>query len=115
MASTNGNGTWSAQLRRMVLAGVGAVSLAKDEVQSFVEKAVERGEIAEKDGRSILKDLVNRQRKNLKEGASKLENGLDGRLERILGRMRIATKGDIQTLTAKVEALASKVEKKGRK
>ena len=115
MANTNGNGTWSSQLRRMVLAGVGAVSLAKEEVQSFVEKAVERGEMAEKDGKSILKDLVAKQKKNVKEGATKLEHGLDGRLERLLGRMRIATKGDIQNLTEKVEALASKVEKKGRK
>ncbi len=115
MSSTNGNGTWSAQLRRMVLAGVGAVSLAKDEVKTFVEKAVERGEMAEKDGKSILKDLVQKQRKSLKEGATKLESGLDTRLERLLSRMRIATKGDIQNLTEKVEALASKVEKKGRK
>lgn len=115
MSSTNGQRTWSAQLRRMILAGIGAVSLAKDEVQSFVEKAVERGELAEKDGKSILKDLVAKQTKNLKEGASKLEHGLDGRLEKLLGRMRIATKGDIQTLTEKVEALASKIEKKGRK
>ncbi len=111
MANLNGNGTWSAQLRRMVLAGVGAVSMAKDEVQAFVEKAVERGEIAEKDGKSLLKDIVARQKKNVKEGATKLGSGLDGRLEKLLGRMRIATKGDIQTLTQKVEAMASKMEK----
>ena len=44
--------------RKVLLAGVGAVALAQDEIEEFVNKLVERGEIAEKDGRKLIRDLI---------------------------------------------------------
>ena len=40
-----------AMVRKVLQAGVGAFALTKDEVEDFVSKLVERGEIAEQDGR----------------------------------------------------------------
>ena len=37
--------------RRVLLAAIGAAALAQDEIEDFVKKLVDRGEIAEKDGK----------------------------------------------------------------
>ena len=70
--------------RRMVLAAIGAVALASDEVENFVNKLVERGEIAEKE--------------------------IDKRLEEMRNTLNIPTKHDIDALSNKVAELTAKVE-----
>ncbi|MCC6188241.1 MAG: hypothetical protein IT318_04375, partial [Anaerolineales bacterium] len=41
--------------RKVVLAAVGAAALAQDEAVDFVNRLVERGEIAEKDARKLIR------------------------------------------------------------
>jgi hypothetical protein len=41
--------------RKVLLAGVGAAVLAQDEISDFVDRLVERGEIAEQDARNLSK------------------------------------------------------------
>lgn len=48
--------------RKVLLASVGAVALAQDEAEDFVNKLIERGQIAEKDGRKMLRDLMERKK-----------------------------------------------------
>ncbi|HEX9115766.1 MAG TPA: poly(hydroxyalkanoate) granule-associated protein, partial [Anaerolineae bacterium] len=45
-------------VRKVLLASIGAVALAQDEVEDFVNKLVDRGQIAEKDGRKLIKDVM---------------------------------------------------------
>ncbi|MCP4427987.1 MAG: poly(hydroxyalkanoate) granule-associated protein [Chloroflexi bacterium] len=93
-------------VRRVLMAGVGAVALAQDEVEDFVNKLVERGEIAEKDGRSLVKDVFDRR----KERAQKAEDALEKRVEGLLDRMNVPSKSDIDALSKKIILLAQKVD-----
>ncbi len=93
-------------VRKVLLAGIGAVALAQDEIEDFVNKLVERGEIAETDGRKLIKDVTARR----KQQAQKAESELDKRVEEILGRMNVPTKGEIEALSTKITALTKKVE-----
>ncbi len=93
-------------LRRVLMAGVGAVALAQDEVEEFVNKLVDRGEIAENDGRSLVKDVFERR----KERAQKAEDALETRVEGLLDRMNVPTKRDIDNLSKKITLLAQKVD-----
>ncbi len=45
-------------LRKMMLAGVGAVAMSRDETEQFVNKLVERGELAQKDAEKLLRHPV---------------------------------------------------------
>ena len=92
--------------RKVLLAGVGAVALAQDEIEEFVNKLVERGQIAEKDGRKLIRDLIERRKKETK----KAERDLDKRVEELLHRLNIPSKADIEALSAKIAALANKVD-----
>jgi len=93
-------------LRKFLLAGVGTVVLAQDEIENFVEKMVEKGELAEKDARKLVREVIDRR----KEGAKKAEAEIDKRVEDTLNRMNIPTKADIEALSNKISALTKKVE-----
>jgi hypothetical protein len=43
--------------RRVLLASIGAVALAQDEIERFISKLVERGEIAEKDAKKLIDEI----------------------------------------------------------
>ncbi|MFN2245390.1 MAG: phasin family protein [Anaerolineae bacterium] len=92
--------------RKVVLAGIGAVALAQEELEQFISKLVERGEIAEKDGKKLVNEAMDRRKKETK----KAESELDKRMEELLARMNVPSKSDIDALSAKITALTKKVD-----
>ena len=108
--SESGRNQMIEMARKVLLASVGAVALAQDEVEAFVNRLIERGEIAEKDGRKLINDVMERRRKQMEDTQAKAKEGLDGRVEAILHRMNIPTKSDIETLSQKIATLTKKVD-----
>lgn len=108
--SESGRNQMIEMARKVLLASVGAVALAQDEVEAFVNRLIERGEIAEKDGRKLINDVMERRRKQIEDTQAKAKEGLDGRVEAILHRMNIPTKSDIETLSQKIATLTKKVD-----
>lgn len=96
--------------RKVLLAGVGAVALAQDEAEAFVNRLVERGEIAEKEGRQLIKDMMEKRKKKAEDTVEKTESELDARVERVLQRMNIPTRKDINALSRQITALSKKVD-----
>lgn len=43
--------------RKVLLASIGAVAVAQDELEDFIDKLIDRGEIAEKEGRKLMKEM----------------------------------------------------------
>lgn len=113
--------TMLSAVRRVLLASVGAVALTRDEIEDFVTHLVERGEIAEQDGRRLVRETLRRQRSEVEDIAEKVqegtekrmsraENALDQRIETVLGRLNVPSKGDIDLLSEKISMLADKVD-----
>jgi len=92
--------------RRMMLASIGAVALAQEEMETFVDRLVERGQIAEQDGKRLVRDLMERRRHQ----AERAEEELERRLESMLSRMNVPSKSDIDSLSAKISELSRKVD-----
>lgn len=92
--------------RRVLLAGVGAMALAQDEIEAFVDKLVERGEIAEKDGRKLVKELAEKRKKRMAEA----EDEVGRRVSVALEKLNVPTKADIESLNEKLAALAKKLD-----
>lgn len=97
-------------VRRVLMAGIGAVVLAQEEVEEFVNKLIDRGEIAEKDGRKLINEIVEKRKKKAQDTTHSAQDEVDKRLEGILDRLNIPTKSDIDALNAKVTELTDKVE-----
>ncbi len=70
---------------------------------------VERGEIAEKDGRKLISDVKDRRRKKSSEGSAGNEE-VEKRMEGVLSRMNIASKSDIDGLNRKITTLTEKLD-----
>jgi len=93
-------------LRKVLLAGIGAVAIAQEEIEDLVQKLVERGEIAEKDGKKLINE-VNEKRKGQ---SKKAEDQASKHIEDILDRMNVPRKSDIDALGEKINVLTAKVD-----
>ena len=92
--------------RRVLLASIGAIALAQDEIEDFVEKLVERGEIAEKDGKKLVREVIDKRKKDV----SKAEDELNKRIDEVVERMDVPTKADIDALGDQIDELSNKVD-----
>jgi poly(hydroxyalkanoate) granule-associated protein len=92
--------------RKVMLATIGAISLAQEEIEALTDKFVERGEIAEQDGKKLMSEMLDRRKKD----AKRAEEELDKRTEELLNRMNVPSKADIDALSAKITGLSKKVD-----
>lgn len=92
--------------RKVLLAGIGVVALSQDAIEDFVGKLVERGEIAEKDGRKLVHEIMDKRKKS----TDKAEDQVNKRIEDVLERMNVPSKADIETLGDKIDDLTKKVD-----
>jgi poly(hydroxyalkanoate) granule-associated protein len=92
--------------RKVVLASVGAVGVAQDELNALIKRMVERGEITEKDARKLVNDVQKEVNKRRKTGQTKAEKEMEGMME----KLNVPSKADIEDLTAQVAALSKRIE-----
>jgi|HigsolmetaAR202D_1030399.scaffolds.fasta_scaffold09187_6 poly(hydroxyalkanoate) granule-associated protein len=96
-------------LRKLVLASIGAVAFTRDEAEAFVNKLVERGEIAQKDGEKLVQEVRSRLRDN-RSPFQQLGERVEQRIESALNIFNIPTKRDLDELSAKIATLTERVE-----
>ena len=92
--------------RKVLLAGIGAVALTQEAIEDFVNRLIDRGEIAEKDGRKLIKEVMDKRKKN----AEKAEDEVTKRVETVMDRMSVPSKADIDALSEKISELSMKVD-----
>ena len=101
-------------VRKMLLAGVGAVAMSRDESEQFVAKLVERGELAQKDAEQLRRDMQRRLRGSaagdVKEQPEQVGSRIEHSLEEFLHYLNIPSKRDIDGLSAKIAQLAARIE-----
>jgi polyhydroxyalkanoate synthesis regulator phasin len=88
--------------RMIMLAAVGAASLAQEEMTGFVDRLVERGEMAESDARKLVREIMDRR--------EKIERERHTQEQKASGGSAAATKADIEALTARIAELTRQVE-----
>jgi poly(hydroxyalkanoate) granule-associated protein len=103
-------GRFAETMRKVLLAGIGAMALAQDEVAELVARLVERGELAEADGRKVVKEALERRKALFEEKTQRAERALDRRLETVLRRMNLATREEVAALNERIAELTRKVE-----
>jgi poly(hydroxyalkanoate) granule-associated protein len=104
-------------MRKLMLAGVGAMALSRDEAEQFLNRLVERGELAQKDAQKLIDESVERFRQTAQPQAETVQNNVanigtqvETSLEQFLNRLNIPSKRDIDELSAKIAQLAARVE-----
>lgn len=93
-------------LRRMFLATIGAAVIAQEEIEVLVNKLVERGELAEKDGKKLVHEMMEKRKTRTTHISDEISKNVEGALK----RMNIPTKADVDALNQKISALSKKID-----
>jgi poly(hydroxyalkanoate) granule-associated protein len=93
------------------------MAMSYDEAEKFINRLIERGELAQKDGEKVMNEVMNRFRQRPQEAqaeaenkANELGNQIEQNVEQFFNRLNIPTKRDIDELSARVAQLAARVE-----
>ena len=93
-------------VRRVMLAGIGAIAIKHDELEEFIDKLVERGEIAKKDGENLMKEMRDQRKKYFRDDIGSTHK----RFGEFLDRFAVPTKTDLDDLSEKITALEKKID-----
>jgi poly(hydroxyalkanoate) granule-associated protein len=93
-------------MRKLILASIGAVAIAQEELEHLINKLVERGELAEKEGKKILDEMKERRKRK----SAKAETEINKRVEELMKNMNVPTKDDIDAISKKINDLDKKVD-----
>jgi poly(hydroxyalkanoate) granule-associated protein len=99
-----------ASLQRVLLAGVGVIALAQEEIEDFVRRLVDRGDIAEDEGRMLVDDIIEQRNKRLQGVREGVEGTIDRSTEEVYKRLNIPTRSEIVALSEQIETLSKKVD-----
>lgn len=115
--------------RKIWLAGLGAYAKAGSEGAEYVKELIKTGEGVEREGKKVVDkkleaanseiDDVEREVKGIKGKLElqfeKVESAFDRRVSSALNRFGIASKHDVETLSAKLDGLTALLERVARK
>ena len=85
--------------RKIFLAAIGGAAIASDEIAHYVSKLAERGEIAEKDARNLIREVFESREKLEKEQKEEEEK-----------RANQASRAEIDDLNNRIAELNRKIE-----
>ncbi len=120
--------TLLSNVRKVVLAGVGAIASAQEsaetqigsfvkDVEAFINKLVERGEIADKEGRELISEVVEKRKAAATQATEKVSQRVDSaetvvtsRLDKVISRLNVPTQSDFDAVTQKIVTLGEKVD-----
>ena len=104
-------------VRMLVLAGIGAAAIAKDETVALMDKLVKRGAAVQADmkktagqvaerSKSVASDVAERS----KEQGEQAQAMLEKQVEHVLGRLNIPSRSDLAELNTRIDALNAKMD-----
>jgi polyhydroxyalkanoate synthesis regulator phasin len=85
--------------RKILLAAIGGAAIASDEISNFVSRLAERGEIAEKDARRLIREVLESRQKLEEEQKVDQEH-----------QKSAATRAEIDALNARIAELSKRIE-----
>lgn len=102
----SGNEGISDLLRRIVLASVGAAAIGKEELEEFVRRAREQGDLSSADAQKLREKLAEAF-KRVPEG---WDDVIDSSIRAALRRLNIPDRAELERLEKTIERLTKKLE-----
>lgn len=102
---------------KVYVVSLGAVSMAQDEFVDLYHRLLDEGTAAEKEGRKLLhraekasKDEFADVQDKVEENVTHAADRVEATVEKVLARLNVPTKGDIERLSKKITELSEKVD-----
>ncbi len=95
-------------IKKTILTGVGLAAMTKDKIDELAKELAEKGKMSEKEGKELLDDLLKKSEQSRKD----LETKVEDMVRRVLKKMDVATKKDIERLEKKLKTSPTKRKRK---
>ena len=89
---------------KVMLAGLGALSMTKEKAESIFDEYVEKGKVQKENRAGFVKDVMDQADKVKTD----LEKTISEQIDKALGKQPMATKEDIKRLEEKLDKLLAK-------
>jgi polyhydroxyalkanoate synthesis regulator phasin len=89
---------------KLFLAGLGALSMTRERAEKIFDEYVDRGKAESKNRSGFIKDMMDNADKTRKS----LEKLISEQINETLGKLKLATKEDIQCIEKKLDQLLSR-------
>jgi polyhydroxyalkanoate synthesis regulator phasin len=94
-------------IRKSILAGIGAVALTEEKIQELVQSFIQKGEISESEGESLISDVG----KAVDEQKAKISAIVNQQVKDLLNGLNLVTKTDLEETEKALKKDFAKVEK----
>lgn len=88
-------------LKKVILAGIGTLSLTYEKANALVKELIEKGQITVEQGKQINEEL--------KRVMDNKQTSVESKIEEYINSLNLATKSDIENLIKRIEALEKKI------
>ena len=88
-------------IHKMFVAGVGLVAMTKDKTEEHLNKLVRKGKRTEKEGHELAEEMFDKSQ----QARTNLEKQVEEWVQQALRKHQIASKEDVEKLTARIEKL----------
>ncbi len=65
-------------VRKVLLATMGAAAIAQEEIEALINRLVERGEIAEKDGKKLMHEMMDKRKSKTTKVEDEISKNIEG-------------------------------------
>ena len=91
-------------LDKIMLAGLGAMSMTKEKAEEIFDEYVEKGKAKKENRSGFVQDLMDRAEKT----KSDVEKVISEQIDKAMAKQPMATKDDIKRIEAKLDQLLAK-------
>ena len=95
-------------IKKALYTGVGLAVLTKEKAEELVKELTHQAKLSEQEGKELFEGLL----KHSEQARNDFQVKVDEAVLTVVKRLNLVTKDEVATLTAKVDALASKVDSK---
>ena len=88
-------------VKKTLLTTVGVAALTKEKIEELTKDFVEKGKMTEKEGRTLVDDLLARS----EESRIEFQNQVESRVQTVLDKMDLVKKSELDALKLEVEEL----------
>ncbi|HCY86716.1 MAG TPA: hypothetical protein DHV36_16415 [Desulfobacteraceae bacterium] len=92
-------------IKKSVLTGVGMALRSKKEIESLAREFAAQSNMSQKEAQDFLNDC----RKRYDEAKSEMDQRIETTVEKVLKKVNLPTKGDIERLNRRMDKLAEKL------
>ena len=92
--------------KRAALMGIGIMSMTEAKLKELVKELESKGEVSEKEGKDLLKDLITKADKERKTVEENIRKGIKD----YLAKVNIASREDVIKLEKRVKGLEERVK-----